>query len=113
MAKKPEAPFSWHWGDPSKVLERRTWQEPEITINGHVLNSAQAMAIRVAIENFDSELRTDGLGEDDHGKQMAKLYRQRATEIRDFIFGPIKESKYKNKTTKGEVNEALFKPEKK
>jgi hypothetical protein len=61
--------------------------EPTITINGKVLTSTQAMTIRVAIENFASDLRADGLGNDEHGRTMTKLYLTRIDEIRKAIFG--------------------------
>lgn len=46
--------------------------EPTITINGHTLTSAQAMAVRIAISSFHTEMGDpDALGDDKHGKQMA------------------------------------------
>ena len=60
--------------------------EPTITINGHVLSEGQAMTIRVAIEAFASELVSEGLGDDEHGKRMVDLYVLRINEIRRFIF---------------------------
>lgn len=59
--------------------------EPKITINGKVLNDAQAMVIRVAINSFKIDLQSNGLGDDEHGKIMTKLYLERIKEIGGYI----------------------------
>ena len=59
--------------------------EPKIIINEIVLNDAQSMTIRVALNNFSLDLTSDGLGEDDHGKQMTKLYLKRISEVNCII----------------------------
>ena len=64
-----------------------TNQEPNITIDGKTLNSAQAMTIRVACESFIFSLLKDGLGDDEHGREMTKLYLDRLYEIREMIYG--------------------------
>ncbi len=56
--------------------------EPSITINGFKLDGAQSMTVRVAIESFAVMLQEDGLGDDDHGKKMVRLYLDRIEEIR-------------------------------
>lgn len=56
--------------------------EPDITINGHKLSSAQSMTVRVALESFNVVLVRKGLGDDNHGKEMTKLYSDRIAEIR-------------------------------
>jgi hypothetical protein len=61
--------------------------EPTITINGVLLTNAEAMTVRVAIENFAMDLRNDGLGEDEHGRTMTRLYLAQIDEIRKHIFG--------------------------
>lgn len=59
--------------------------EPAITINGHRLTAAQACTPRVAIGHFASDIRTDGLGEDDIGKSIAGGYLARAAEIEQLM----------------------------
>ncbi len=55
--------------------------EPKITINGKSLTEAQAMTIRVAVNSFSIDLQSNGLGDDEHGKAMTKLYLERIKEI--------------------------------
>lgn len=64
--------------------------EPEIVINGHRLLSAQAMTIRVAIETFAVALG-EGLGDDNHGRSLSKLYMKRIEEIRRYMYKTTKE----------------------
>jgi len=47
-------------------------KEPDITINGITLKTNQAMTIRVAIENFNLDLRENGLGDDGNGKVICE-----------------------------------------
>jgi len=61
-------------------------KEPDITINGITLKTNQAMTIRVAIENFDLDLRENGLGDDGNGKVICEGYRRCINEIRSLIF---------------------------
>jgi hypothetical protein len=61
-------------------------KEPNVVINGQELTEAQAMTIRNAIESFDSTLRVDGLGDDEHGSSMVKSYRKNIDDIREIIF---------------------------
>jgi hypothetical protein len=60
--------------------------EPKITINGIELSIAQAMTVRVAIESFASELRENGLGDDEHGRKMVENYTRAIDGIRAAIF---------------------------
>jgi hypothetical protein len=56
--------------------------EPDIIINGVRLNTAQAMTVRVALTSFGLEMNEpDALGDDEHGRAMSKLYRERAAEV--------------------------------
>ena len=55
--------------------------EPDITINGSRLTTAQAMTVRVALGAFALHLRTEGLGEDTHGTHMTDAYLVRIKEI--------------------------------
>ena len=61
-------------------------EEPIITINGIVCTDAMAATIRVAINNFSIDLTNNGLGDDDHGKEMTSLYLERIKEINSLIF---------------------------
>ena len=56
--------------------------EPEITINGQRLSEGQALTLRVALQNFLSDLREpNALGSDLLGQQIAQNYRNRGGEI--------------------------------
>lgn len=59
--------------------------EPHIIINGRALTTAQAMTLRVALSHFASEVRENGLGEDDLGKSIAGGYIARAAEIESLM----------------------------
>lgn len=56
--------------------------EPEITINGVQLTTAQAMAVRVAISSFDMDC-----GDDEHGRAMSKAYADRLNEVFRIMIG--------------------------
>ncbi|MDO9177559.1 MAG: hypothetical protein Q7U16_04410 [Agitococcus sp.] len=60
--------------------------EPAIQINGRILTEAQAMTVRVAIENFSVDVAGDGLGSDERGLQIAAAYRERVAEIRHVMY---------------------------
>lgn len=61
-----------------------TWSEPAITINGHALTIAQAMAVRVAVSNFLLELsdpeNLEALG------PIGPEYQRRLVEITKIMF---------------------------
>jgi hypothetical protein len=62
--------------------------EPIITINGHTLTSAQAMAVRVAVTNFHAETAdVHALGNDQHGMKMCTAYHLRLCEIIFILVG--------------------------
>jgi len=61
--------------------------EPLITIFGKELTEGQRMTIRVSLEVFISHLLENGLGDNEHGKEMVKLYLRNIDEIRALIFG--------------------------
>ena len=49
--------------------------EPDITINGVRLTTAEAMTVRVALSAFAMDLKCEGsLGDDDHGHAMRDGY---------------------------------------
>lgn len=55
--------------------------DPAIIINGHTLTNAQAMTVRVALGSFLMDLKTHGLGDDEHGRHMTEGYRRALVEI--------------------------------
>ena len=58
-------------------------KEPLITIESTHLTTAQAMTVRVAIEDFAMSLSDeDALGDDEHGREMRKAYLQNIGTIR-------------------------------
>ena len=61
--------------------------EPIVTVNGHTLNEAQSMTLRVALEAYAMTLGMDGLGDDERGRAMVSAYLDRIGEIRSFMFG--------------------------
>lgn len=70
------------------VLDLKLWQgttnlgrEPLVTINGLPLNLAQSMTLRVAVGSFTLDLNLNGLGDDEDGKTLCRLYRERLAEI--------------------------------
>ena len=63
-------------------------REPNITINGHTLTDAQAMTVRVALQELLLDMRYRGaLGNDEHGEAMRTGYVQRAQEINIMMAG--------------------------
>lgn len=63
-----------------------TDKEPQIIINGYELSNSESMTVRAAIEGFSEDLKENGLGEDEHGIRMARLYLKNIEAIRIFIF---------------------------
>ncbi len=62
--------------------------EPTITINGTLLTGGQAMAVRVAIGAYLVEMQGDDpLGDDPHGRAMAKAYQDRLGEVLRLMAG--------------------------
>lgn len=56
--------------------------EPTITLNGVTLSPAQAMTMRVALQDFLMSLSAqDALGDDEHGHAMRGGYLARGREI--------------------------------
>ena len=55
--------------------------EPTITVNGSLLTVGQAMTVRVALGAFAIDLRTDGLGDDQHGTDITRAYLVRIKEV--------------------------------
>ena len=67
------------------MQEFSTWQEAIITINGMTLTVGQSLTVRLAVSSFVLELTKNGLGNDPHGEEMAKLYLARAGEVREMM----------------------------
>jgi len=63
--------------------------EALVVVNGTPLTVAQSMTLRVALESYASDLRDSGLGDDDHGREMTRLYLLRLDEIRTLIFREV------------------------
>ena len=55
--------------------------ESKITINGVSLTPGQVTTIRFGLGDFARKLERDGLGDDDHGRNMTHLYLRRVHEI--------------------------------
>jgi hypothetical protein len=66
--------------------------EPKITINGQQLTDGQVVTLRVAIESFATDISEKGLGNDTHGKAMARAYLERISEIRKLILPGCRDS---------------------
>jgi len=64
----------------------RAIEEPIKAVNGVRLTVGQAMTLRVALETFAMSLN-DGLGNDEHGKNMMAAYRARVIELRRIMYG--------------------------
>lgn len=63
--------------------------EPLITINGKLLNEAQAMSLRVAATSYFQDTKNETyLGDDEGGKRMTKLYNQRISEVLVLMHDP-------------------------
>ena len=59
--------------------------EATITINGHQLTQAQSMTARVALVTMAVNLKSRGLGDDEHGIAMTEGYLARIHEIVAFM----------------------------
>lgn len=66
--------------------------EAIIIINEQQLTEAQSATIRVALEGFALNLGDGGLGDDNHGKAMTKIYQDRISEIRKPLYKNSKKS---------------------
>ncbi len=63
--------------------------EPQMAINGLALTRAEAMTVRVAIEEFALSLTCDGLGDDEHGKAMTAAYIAAIDRLRQRMQLPV------------------------
>lgn len=64
--------------------------EANIRINDRVLTASESMVVRVAIESFAMFLHNKGLGEDEIGQEMTKLYLINIDLIRSALYGQKK-----------------------
>lgn len=60
--------------------------EPSISINNTQLNEGEIMTLRGALEAFESNLKTNSLGDDEHGKKMTSGYLKNIESIRELIY---------------------------
>jgi hypothetical protein len=56
-------------------------KELKITVNGVELSHGQSMTLRCALTSFVSEMATEGLGNDETGKAIARGYTDRGNEV--------------------------------
>ena len=61
-------------------------KEANITINGVTIAPAMSATIRVAVESLAMDLRYNGLGGDEHGSEMTKLYQINLEAIRVLLY---------------------------
>ncbi len=68
---------------PNATESASTHSEPTIIVNGHLLDRGQSMTIRVALNSFIQDLNASEcpLGNDEHGRAMTKLYKERIAQI--------------------------------
>lgn len=59
-------------------------KEPDVVINGVELNRSQAMALRVVISSY--HMKSNELGDGEHGEIMIKRYGGSIKEISEIIF---------------------------
>jgi hypothetical protein len=64
-------------------------KEATIIINGKELTHGESMTVRVAIENFCTDLSDNGLGDDEMGVKMTEAYLYNIKKIRNLIFKDI------------------------
>jgi hypothetical protein len=77
--------------------------EPKITVNGIELTTAQAMTVRVAIQNFAIDLKEQGLGTDVTGMSIAQGYQRCIHTINDIMrVSATAETLAMNHTTRAE-----------
>jgi hypothetical protein len=63
------------------------FSEATIFVNGVRLTDAQSMTVRVALNNLISEMRSEGLGDDQIGRDIASGYIARGGEVLGLIHG--------------------------
>lgn len=59
--------------------------EAKIIVEGVELTEAQSMAVRVALNSFISDLRANGLGDDDVGKRLSAGYVENSEAVLSLI----------------------------
>lgn len=50
-------------------------------INVLTMSHAHSMTVRAALNSFAIDLSNEGLGSDEHGKEMTRLYLERTSEL--------------------------------
>ena len=64
---------------------------PSFSVNGTKLTESQNMTVWVALQNFGLQMELDplNLGDDEHGRTMAKLYLQSVRSINEVAHKPL------------------------
>lgn len=63
----------------------KNMKEALIKVGDKELSLGHSLTIRVALCSFYTSLKTEGLGEDEHGKHMTELYLINIKEILELI----------------------------
>jgi hypothetical protein len=59
--------------------------EAIVTVNGTQLNTAQAITVRLAVDVYDAQLKSERLGDGDQGQSMVDIYRARLGEVKTML----------------------------
>ncbi len=62
-------------------------EEAKIIVAGVQLTEAQARAVRVALNSFIADLRTNGLRDDDTGKRLTDIYVENSEAVLSLVHG--------------------------
>ena len=61
--------------------------EARVSINGVGLNAGQVMTLRVAVSSFLSDMRENGLGDDEMGEKLTAGYIRNSHELEILLIG--------------------------
>jgi hypothetical protein len=75
-----------------------------VEINDDKISDSQVETIKEALEYFYSDLQQHGLGEDEHGLEMTRLYCKSINKIKEAFIWPIQSKMIKNNHTNMEAN---------
>lgn len=62
-------------------------ETPVVFLNGQQLTPGQVITLQVALGSFTMDLQTNGLGDDDHGKTMTRLYLENINDLLRILKG--------------------------
>lgn len=74
------------------MIREKNMAEPKIVIEGTELTEAQAMTVRVALDDFRERHQTGALGADQHGRTMSSAYAKRSDEVLTLIHQKVPDS---------------------